>query len=45
VNLHHQQALATAKQLHDIRQHYAQELSQHITEYAHAGNAARRVHD
>jgi DNA repair protein RecN (Recombination protein N) len=35
VNLHHQQALATAKQLHDIRQHYAQELSQHITDSMH----------
>ena len=32
VNRHHQQALATAKQLHDVRQHYAQELSQHITD-------------
>jgi DNA repair protein RecN (Recombination protein N) len=35
VNLHHQQALATAKQLHEIRQHYAQELSQHITDSMH----------
>ena len=35
VNQHHQQALTTAKQLHDVRQHYAQELSQHITDSMH----------
>ncbi|EHN8842051.1 DNA repair protein RecN [Enterobacter hormaechei subsp. xiangfangensis] len=35
VNLHHQQALETAKRLHDVRQHYAQELSQHITDSMH----------
>ena len=36
VNIHHQQALATAKQLHEVRQHYAQELGQHITDSMHA---------
>ncbi|EHN8791826.1 TPA: DNA repair protein RecN [Enterobacter kobei] len=35
VNLHHEQALATAQKLHEIRQHYAQELSQHITDSMH----------
>lgn len=35
VNLHHQQALETAKRLHDVRQHYALELSQHITDSMH----------
>ena len=35
VSLHHEQALATAQKLHDIRQHYAQELSQHITDSMH----------
>ncbi|MWL74328.1 DNA repair protein RecN, partial [Escherichia coli] len=36
VSVHHQQALETAQQLHEVRQRYAQELSQHITESMHA---------
>lgn len=35
MSLHHEQALATAQKLHEIRQHYAQELSQHITDSMH----------
>ena len=35
VNNHHQQALETAKMLHQQRQHYAQELGQLITESMH----------
>ncbi|MCH1757079.1 hypothetical protein MKL49_15920, partial [Brucella abortus] len=33
--MHHQQAIETATQLHNVRQRYAQELSQHITESMH----------
>ncbi|MGG5838826.1 DNA repair protein RecN, partial [Huaxiibacter chinensis] len=36
VHVHHQQAMVTAKQLHEIRQHYADELSQLITDSMHA---------
>lgn len=36
MNNHHQQALETAKMLHQQRQHYAQELGQLITESMHA---------
>lgn len=32
VNVHHQQALKTAQQLHAVRQRYAEELGQHITD-------------
>jgi len=35
VSVHHQQAIETATQLHNVRQRYAQELSQHITESMH----------